>query len=142
MGSTGGDVRNLQIELNTWANTLNRPDFFTGTPDGVFGSKTDQAVRNVQYALGLTSDGIVGPLTWDAIQVVGSAMASGQEVSLKAPQNATGGAGSVPPSSMTSPVAPSSGFSLSSVMGGLDWKMIGMVLAIGIGLIYMTRKGK
>ena len=138
-GSSGGYVKSLQIELNTWARELDRPDFHTGTPDGQFGPKTAQAVHNVQYALGLTSDGIVGPVTWDAIQLVGQAMLSGQEVSLKPPQTATG---AVPPSSITAPVAPSFGFDMSSLIGGMDWKLVGMALAVGVGLLYMWRNKK
>jgi peptidoglycan hydrolase-like protein with peptidoglycan-binding domain len=136
-GSSGGDVRNLQVELNTWAQALNRPDFSPGSPDGQFGPQTTEAVRNVQYALGLTADGIVGPQTWDAIQMVGQAMLSGQKVSLKPPQTATG---AVPPGSITAPVAPSLGFDLASVIGGMDWKLVGMALAVGIGALYMWKK--
>ena len=136
-GSSGGYVKNLQTELNTWARELDRPDFFLGIPDGQFGPKTAQAVRNVQHALGLASDGIVGPQTWDAIQVIGEAMLSGQTVSLRPPQMA---AGAVPPSSMAAPAAHSSGFDISSIIGGMDWKLVGMALAVGVGLLYMSKK--
>jgi len=37
------------------------------TTDGVFGAKTTEAVKEVQNHFGLTRDGIVGPMTWEAI---------------------------------------------------------------------------
>ena len=62
-GSTGDAVRGVQEEFR----------FRAGDPnvalqvDGVFGQRTDQAVRGFQEALGLGADGIVGPLTWRAL---------------------------------------------------------------------------
>lgn len=35
--------------------------------DGIFGPRTDGFVRGFQSALGIASDGIVGPITWRAL---------------------------------------------------------------------------
>lgn len=36
--------------------------------DGIFGSKTEAAVKDFQNKAGLTLDGVVGPMTWDALE--------------------------------------------------------------------------
>ena len=62
-GSTGDAVRGVQEEFR----------FRAGDPghalavDGIFGPKTDAAVRGFQQALGIAVDGIVGPVTWRAL---------------------------------------------------------------------------
>jgi peptidoglycan hydrolase-like protein with peptidoglycan-binding domain len=38
-----------------------------GSIDSVFGVRTERAVRDFQSENGITSDGIVGPITWRAI---------------------------------------------------------------------------
>ena len=60
-GSTGADVERLQSALTA---ALGQ----TITVDGDFGSGTKAAVKSYQTAAGLTSDGVVGPLTWTALQ--------------------------------------------------------------------------
>ena len=35
--------------------------------DGVFGPKTEAAVKDIQQSAGLVVDGVVGPLTWAAL---------------------------------------------------------------------------
>lgn len=47
---------------------LSKNGYPTGGIDGIFGEKTRQAVIAFQSAQGLQPDGIVGPLTWAAIQ--------------------------------------------------------------------------
>ena len=53
---------------------LNTLGYRTGGLDGIFGSQTEQAVRNYQRARGLAVDGIVGCNTWRSLQenVVGT----------------------------------------------------------------------
>lgn len=57
LGSEGNDVAETQ-------SVLKRIGFDPGAVDGVYGSQTQQAVKNFQSRFGLTSDGIVGPMTW------------------------------------------------------------------------------
>jgi hypothetical protein len=59
-GSTGGDVTHLQELLNQTGAAL--------TADGKFGPRTRAAVVAFQQARQLTPDGIVGPMTWGALQ--------------------------------------------------------------------------
>jgi len=61
IGSTGPDVRRLQRALTA---ALGR----TVTIDGIFGTGTEQAVRDYQRSRGLSVDGVVGPQTWGALQ--------------------------------------------------------------------------
>ena len=48
--------------------------FRTGGLDGIFGSVTNNGVRNYQQSRGLSVDGIVGPNTWNRLmgEVVGN----------------------------------------------------------------------
>lgn len=55
-GDTGEDVESLQL-------LLDGRGYECGVPDGIFGSKTESAVRKFQQAEKLTADGIVGPAT-------------------------------------------------------------------------------
>ena len=57
IGSRGGCVTAIQNLTNYFYS----PDLVT---DGIFGGKTDTAVRSVQSRFGLRVDGIVGPQTW------------------------------------------------------------------------------
>ncbi len=63
-GSTGNPVRRAQKRL-----TLGGYD--TGGVDGIFGTRTESAVRRFQRDYGLTEDGIVGPKTWEKIDALG-----------------------------------------------------------------------
>ena len=59
LGSKGESVKQLQMELVARQYGL--------VLDGVFGPKTEVAVRAFQTSMDLVSDGIVGPNTWNAI---------------------------------------------------------------------------
>ncbi len=56
-GDTGSTVQLLQLALI-------RSGFLSGEPDGIFGNKTEDALKRFQSAFGLTSDGIAGEKTF------------------------------------------------------------------------------
>jgi peptidoglycan hydrolase-like protein with peptidoglycan-binding domain len=69
-GSTGDAVRGVQQEFQ-FRNLSGDPSKGLAI-DGIFGPKTDAAVRGFQQALhqdipSVTVDGIVGPVTWQAL---------------------------------------------------------------------------
>jgi len=59
-GSRGEYVRSWQIYLNLHG-------YSCGVSDGIFGSKTEKAVKAYQRDRGLVPDGIIGPKTWATI---------------------------------------------------------------------------
>ncbi|MFD7893767.1 peptidoglycan-binding protein [Streptomyces sp. NPDC059743] len=64
-GSTGAQVTAAQT-------LLNQQGYDAGTADGIFGTRTANAVRSFQTARGLTADGSVGSRTWTALLSAGS----------------------------------------------------------------------
>lgn len=58
LGSRGFDVAVLQVQLNKWLPAIRRL-----TVDGVFGSRTDAALRAFQTSATLRPDGVVGVRT-------------------------------------------------------------------------------
>ena len=80
--STGGYPVIRRGSISTYVliaqDDLNTLGFRTGGLDGIFGSATEQAVRNYQSSRGLPSDGIVGCNTWRSLQenVVGTGRTS------------------------------------------------------------------
>lgn len=64
-GSRGESVRRMQQYLDAIARVY--PSVPRLTADGIFGRATQEAVTAFQRLYGLSPDGVVGPLTWDAI---------------------------------------------------------------------------
>jgi peptidoglycan hydrolase-like protein with peptidoglycan-binding domain len=64
-GSQGDAVRGVQEEFQ-FRNLSGDPSKGLAV-DGIFGTRTEEAVRGFQQALGITADGIVGPVTWRAL---------------------------------------------------------------------------
>ena len=65
-GTTGPSVVTVQTELNRISQN------YPAIPkipvvDGIFGSRTEAAVRKFQEVFNLTPDGIVGPATWNSL---------------------------------------------------------------------------
>lgn len=67
-GSRGDSVTDLQNTLNNYGYGL--------SVDGIYGDKTDAAVRDFQYRNGLSIDGIVGNNTWNALKSSGNSGSS------------------------------------------------------------------
>ncbi|MBO7519251.1 MAG: spore cortex-lytic enzyme [Clostridia bacterium] len=64
MGSTGSEVTAIQ-------NALKKKGYYTGSVDGIFGSRTLSAVKKFQKDAGLSVDGIAGPKTLKALGISG-----------------------------------------------------------------------
>lgn len=56
LGSRGDEVRRIQTKLKSLG-------YFSGTVDGIYGVKTQSAVKNFQKSVGITADGIAGNKT-------------------------------------------------------------------------------
>ena len=56
IGSRGDEVRRIQRKLKSLG-------FFNGTVDGIYGAKTQSAVKRYQQSVGITADGVAGPKT-------------------------------------------------------------------------------
>ncbi len=69
MGAQGPAVRGLQERLRALRSPV--------AVDGRFGPQTHQAVLALQAARGLQTDGIVGPLTWQALDGGGTTLPTG-----------------------------------------------------------------
>ncbi|HEX6570171.1 MAG TPA: peptidoglycan-binding protein [Acidimicrobiales bacterium] len=60
-GAENDAVRQVQEILSSY-------DFAVGPVDGIFGARTEAAVKVLQKTHGLVVDGIVGPKTWRALK--------------------------------------------------------------------------
>jgi peptidoglycan hydrolase-like protein with peptidoglycan-binding domain len=69
-GSQGPEVKQLQ-------ETLNKLGYSVGTADGVFGAKTEAAVKRFQADKGLEADGVVGPKTQEALKKASTSVRGG-----------------------------------------------------------------
>ena len=78
-GSTGSVVTQIQQRLSDWG-------YYSGSVDGIYGSKTTAAVKYFQRRNGLTADGKCGPNTLAAlgINVSASSQSSSGDVDLLA----------------------------------------------------------
>ena len=64
-GSRGSEVTQIQTKLKRWG-------YYTGNIDGIYGTKTVEAVKYFQRKNGLTVDGIAGPATLRAMGIMAS----------------------------------------------------------------------
>ena len=71
MGSRGEEVRQIQQKLKSLG-------YFTSAVDGIYGTRTQTAVRNFQRDNGLAVDGIAGPRTLSALGISSGSSGSGQ----------------------------------------------------------------
>ena len=67
-GSSGSVVTQIQTKLKNWG-------YYTGEVDGVYGSKTEEAIKKFQQKNGLTVDGQAGPQTLAALGIDGGSAA-------------------------------------------------------------------
>jgi len=78
-GSVGNDVLQVQLRLNRIARNYPAIPLIT-PPDGVFDSRTEEAVRAFQRIFNLGEDGIVGRATWYRIIYIANAVKRLNEV--------------------------------------------------------------
>lgn len=64
-GSRGSEVTQIQTKLKRWG-------YYSGSVDGIYGTKTVNAVKYFQRKNGLTADGIAGPATLKAMGIMTS----------------------------------------------------------------------
>jgi len=70
-GDSGSQVTQIQEKLSQWG-------YYSGEIDGIFGSRTEKAVKAFQKKNGLTADGIVGNATLEALGLPTESSATSQ----------------------------------------------------------------
>lgn len=73
-GSVGEEVKKIQQKLKNWG-------YYDGAVDGIYGSRTEAAVRSFQKRNGLTVDGIAGPATLSAMGIQSASSSGSTSVS-------------------------------------------------------------
>ena len=72
--SSKSDIKLVQQKLKNWG-------YYTGSVDGIYGSKTKQAVKSFQRKNGLTVDGIIGDKTLKAMGITSGMLSGGSSSS-------------------------------------------------------------
>ena len=75
-GSSGSEVREIQTRLKNWG-------YYTGSVDGVYGAKTEEAVKYFQRKNGLKVDGIAGKQTLEKMGISSSSSSGAGALSQK-----------------------------------------------------------
>ncbi len=74
-GSSGSEVKQIQTKLKNWG-------YYSGSIDGIYGSKTLSAVKKFQKTNGLTVDGIAGSATLAAMGISSSSSTTSNQTNL------------------------------------------------------------
>ncbi|MBT9168591.1 MAG: hypothetical protein DDT22_00251 [candidate division WS2 bacterium] len=153
-GNTGNRVFRLQRELTLIATRQERPDFNPRRVDGIFGNSTRIAVINLQTAMGLRPDGVVGRLTEAAIRrllniesgAITSILPDAARIRPTAPRIRPAAARTIPgiaipvitaPTRYTPPLT-----AAPDLTPAIDWRIIGIGVAIILVLMMTSTKEK
>jgi peptidoglycan hydrolase-like protein with peptidoglycan-binding domain len=129
-GSQGADVATAQQLLNGFGYSL--------TIDGVFGSVTEDTVRDFQSRSGLAVDGVIGPATWEALDAP-------LTVSGTQGEKTTGTVSPVPVKSGVPAVynqLNQQGAGTGSTGSSSNWKIWAVIAALGFGAWWILKNSK